>query len=176
MFEPSTGFLKISWQPGKDTESSSVDLTYALRIGTKPGKGDIYYAHATENGMRLNLLDGNMGYNLDRILDASGWNAGKYYIAIQTIDPMHKGSMWSEETIFEKSQSGSGFRLSDERTVCDTITLALLAPKDPSLEYKWDMADATIIPKVIMVLSTRYGLQLPARNVFRCKRWIHKET
>ena len=58
---------------------------------------------------------------------------------------MHKGSMWSEETIFEKSQSGSGFRLSDERTVCDTITLALLAPKDPSLEYKWDMADATII-------------------------------
>ena len=103
LFEPSTGFLKISWQPGKDTESSSVDLTYALRIGTKPGKGDIYYAHATENGMRLNLLDGNMGYNLNRILDASGWNAGKYYIAIQTIDPMHKGSMWSEETIFEKS-------------------------------------------------------------------------
>lgn len=145
LFEPSTGFLKISWQPGKDTESSSVDLTYALRIGTKPGKGDIYYAHATENGMRLNLLDGNMGYNLDRILDASGWNAGKYYIAIQTIDPMHNGSMWSEETIFEKSQSGSGFRLSDERTVCDTITLALLAPKDLSLEYKWDMAGATVI-------------------------------
>ena len=145
LFEPSTGFLKVSWQLGKDAESSSVDLTYALRIGTEPGKGDIYYAHATENGTRLNLLDGNMGYNLDRILDASGWNAGKYYIAIQTIDPMHKGSMWSEETIFEKSQSGFGFRLSDERTVCDTITLALLAPKDPSLEYKWDMADATII-------------------------------
>ena len=145
LFEPSTGFLKVNWQLGKDTESSSVDLTYALRIGTEPGKGDIYYAHAKEDGMRLNLLDGNMGYNLDRILDASGWNAGKYYIAIQAIDPMHNGSMWSEETIFEKSQSGSGFRLSDERTVCDTITLALLAPKDPSLEYKWDMADATII-------------------------------
>lgn len=145
LFEPSTGFLKVNWQLGKDTESSSVDLTYALRIGTEPGKGDIYYAHAKEDGMRLNLLDGNMGYNLDRILDASGWNAGKYYIAIQAIDPMHNGSMWSEETIFEKSQSGSGFRLSDERTVCDTITLALLAPKDPSLEYKWDMADATVI-------------------------------
>lgn len=145
LFEPSTGFLKVNWQLGKDTESSSVDLTYALRIGTEPGKGDIYYAHAKEDGMRLNLLDGNMGYNLDRILDASGWNAGKYYIAIQAIDPMHNGSMWSEETIFEKSQSGFGFRLSDERTVCDTITLALLAPKDPSLEYKWDMADATVI-------------------------------
>lgn len=145
LFEPSTGFLKVNWQLGKDTESSSVDLTYALRIGTEPGKGDIYYAYAKEDGMRLNLLDGNMGYNLDRILDASGWNAGKYYIAIQAIDPMHNGSMWSEETIFEKSQSGFGFRLSDERTVCDTITLALLAPKDPSLEYKWDMADATVI-------------------------------
>lgn len=145
LFEPSTGFLKINWQPGKDAESSSIDLTYALRIGTEPGKGNIYYAHATESGARLNLLDGNMGYNLDRILDASGWNAGKYYIAIQTIDPMHNGSAWSEEAIFEKTQSGSGFRLSDERTVSDTLTLALLAPKDPSLEYKWDMAGATVI-------------------------------
>lgn len=147
LFEPATGFLKINWQPGKDAESSSVDLTYALRIGTEPGKGDIYYAHAAENGMRLNLLDGNMGYNLDRILDASGWNAGKYYIAIQAIDPMHNGSKWSEETIFEKKQPSSGFRLSDERTVSDTLTLALTAPKDLSLKYKWDMADATVISK-----------------------------
>lgn len=118
-----------------------------------------------------------MGYNLDRILDASGGNAGKYYIAIQTIDPMHKGSMWSEETIFEKSQSGSGFRLSDERTVCDTITLALLAPKDLSLEYKWDMADATVISESNN--SSVYQIRvyyIPARSVFRCKRWIHKET
>lgn len=145
LFEPATGFLKVSWQQGKDAESSPVDLTYALRIGTQPGKGNIYYANAMEDGTRLNLLDGNMGYNLDRIIDASGWNAEKYYIAIQTIDPMHNGSAWSEEAIFEKTQLGSGFRLTDERTVGDTITLALTAPKDLSIEYKWDMAGATVI-------------------------------
>ncbi|WP_455587515.1 FG-GAP-like repeat-containing protein [Bacteroides sp.] len=147
LFEPSTGFLKVNWQPGKDAESSSADLTYALRIGTEPGKGDIYYAHATEDGRRLNLLDGNMGYDLDRILDASGWAAGKYYIAIQAIDPMHSGSAWSEEAVFEKPQLTSTFHLSDGRTVEDTITLALTTPINPTLEYKWDFSDATIISK-----------------------------
>lgn len=145
LFEPSTRFLKVSWQLGKDTESSSVDLTYALRIGTEPGKGDIFYAHAMPDGTRLNLLDGNMGYSLDRILDASGWNAGKYYIAIQAIDPMHNGSAWSEETVFEKTQLSSAFRITDERTVGDTLTLALTSPKDLSIEYKWDLAGANLI-------------------------------
>lgn len=147
LFEPSTGLLKVNWQLGKDAESSAVDLTYALRIGTEPGKGDIFYAHAMPDGTRLNLLDGNMGYSLDRILDASGWNAGKYYIAIQAIDPMHNGSAWSEEAVFEKTQLSSGFRITDERTVGDTLTLALTSPRDLSIEYKWDLAGATVISK-----------------------------
>lgn len=147
LFEPSTGLLKVNWQLGKDAESSAVDLTYALRIGTEPGKGDIFYAHAMPDGTRLNLLDGNMGYSLDRILDASGWNAGKYYIAIQAIDPMHNGSAWSEEAVFEKTQLSSAFRITDERTVSDTLTLALTSPRDLSLEYKWDLAGATVISK-----------------------------
>lgn len=145
LFEPSTGLLKVNWQLGKDAESSAVDLTYALRIGTEPGKGDIFYAHAMPDGTRLNLLDGNMGYSLDRILDASGWNAGKYYIAIQAIDPMHNGSAWSEEAVFEKTQLSSGFRITDERTVGDTLTLALTSPRDLSIEYKWDLAGANLI-------------------------------
>lgn len=144
-FEPSTGYLKISWQQGKDAESSPVDLTYALRIGTQPGKGDIFYAHAKEDGTRLNLLDGNMGYNLDKLLNASNWNAGKYYIAIQAIDPMHKGSAWSEEAIFDKTQLIADFHLSDERTVADTLTLTLTAPAQSSLTYNWNLDGATVI-------------------------------
>lgn len=42
MFAPSVnldrknGKLKIAWKPGKDKETSTVDLTYALRIGSAP--------------------------------------------------------------------------------------------------------------------------------------------
>lgn len=145
LFEPSTGYLKISWQQGKDAESSPVDLTYALRIGTQPGKGDIFYAHAKENGTRLNLLDGNMGYNLDKLLNASNWNAGKYYIAIQSIDPMHTGSPWSDEVIFDKTQLSADFHLSDERTVADTLTLTLTAPVFAVQTYNWELDGATVI-------------------------------
>lgn len=145
LFEPSTGYLKISWQQGKDAESSPVDLTYALRIGTQPGKGDIFYAHATEDGTRLNLLDGNMGYNLDKLLNASNWNAGKYYIAIQSIDPMHKGSVWSDEVVFDKTLLSAGFHLSDGRTVADTLTLTLTAPVSASQTYQWELDGATVI-------------------------------
>ena len=144
-YEPSTGLLKITWEQGRDAETSATDLTYALRIGSAPGEGDIFYAHAMADGTRLNLLDGNMGHDLDRIVDASAWNAGKYYIAIQAIDPMRSGSAWSEETVFEKGQVPSGLLLSDERTVCDTLTLALAAPKDPSLDYRWDLDGATVL-------------------------------
>lgn len=145
LFEPSTGYLKISWQQGKDAESSSADLTYALRIGTQPGKSDIFYAHAEEDGTRLNLLDGNMGYNLDKLLNASNWNAGKYYIAIQSIDPMHTGSPWSDEVIFDKTQLNANFHLSDERTVADTLTLTLTAPVFVGQTYNWKLDGATII-------------------------------
>ena len=145
IFDPVGGYLKVSWKQGTDKESSSVDLTYALRIGTEPGKGDILFAHADENGRRLNLLDGNMGYNLDKVLDVSGWNCGKYYIAVQTIDPMHMGSQWSEEVVFEKTQPNSGFFLTGKNTVADTLTLALADKPDSNLQYNWNMGDATII-------------------------------
>ncbi len=145
IYEAATGLLKVSWQQGEDAESSPADLTYALRIGTSPGKGDIFYAHATADGTRLNLMDGNMGHALDHVFDASGWNAGKYYIALQAIDPMHKGSAWSQEAVFEKKQLNAHFILTDERTVCDTITLALKGGKNASLEYDWNLDGGEIV-------------------------------
>lgn len=146
-YEPATGLIKISWLPGKDSESSSVDLTYALRIGSEPGKGDIYFAHALADGTRLNLQEGNMGYDLDRILNTSGWHAGKYYISVQVIDPMFSGSQWSEEAVFEKNELASKFYVSDERTVADTIMVSLTAPVSPTLNYEWDMDGADILSR-----------------------------
>ena len=146
-YEPSTGLIKISWLPGKDSESSSADLTYALRVGSEPGKGDVYYAHALADGTRLNLQEGNMGYDLDRIINVSGWHAGKYYISVQAIDPMFSGSLWSEEAVFEKTELASGFYVSDERTVADTITVSLASPVSSMLTYEWDMGGADILSR-----------------------------
>lgn len=145
VYDSASGYLKVNWQLGNDKESSPTDLTYALRIGTAPGKGDVMFAHANAGGRRLNFSPGNMGYNLDKVFDASNWNAGKYYIAVQVIDPMYKGSAWSEEAVFEKTQLGSAFSLSAERTVADTLTLSLLDNASTHLQYNWDMAGATII-------------------------------
>lgn len=144
-YEAENGLLKVSWAEGKDDESSSIDLTYALRIGSEPGKGDICYAHATSDGRRLNLIDGNMGHGLERLFDVSGWPAGKYYIAVQAIDPMHHGSAWSEEAVFEKSNLSSDFILSSEHTTADTLTVALSSPRDASLTYDWDFDGARVI-------------------------------
>ena len=77
MSDAASGMLQINWQPGKDDLTPTADLTYALRIGTAPGKGDIFYACADEQGHRLNLMPGNMEYNLDKTLNVSGWRKGR---------------------------------------------------------------------------------------------------
>ena len=145
LYEAESGLLKVNWAQGSDTESSPADLTYALRVGSGPGKGDIFYAHAGADGRRLNLQDGNMGHELDRIINASGWQAGKYYIAVQAIDPAHRGSAWSDEAVFEKARPSAAFRLMGGRTVADTLTLSLTAGRVAGLVYQWDLDGARVV-------------------------------
>lgn len=144
VYEPSTEYLKVSWSLGEDAESSPVDLTYALRIGTAPGRGDMLYAHAYADGRRRNLLDGNMGYNLDKVLDVSSWPEGKYYIAVQAIDPMHSGSAWSEEAVFEKAGLSAKFLISTPKSTVDTMTVAYGGIINKSFTYHWDFDGAEV--------------------------------
>ncbi len=108
-YASSTEELSITWEMGTDIETSPVDLTYALRIGTAPGKGDILYAHAHPDGTRKNLIGGNQSTNRLRVLNTRTWGAGKYYISIQTIDPNNRGSEFSDEVIFEKKTPTASF-------------------------------------------------------------------
>lgn len=144
VYEPSTEYLKVSWSLGEDAESSPVDLTYALRIGTAPGRGDMLYAHAYADGRRRNLLDGNMGYNLDKVLDVSSWPEGKYYIAVQAIDPMHSGSAWSEEAVFEKAGLSAKFLISTPKSTVDTMTVAYGGTINKAYTYRWDFDGAEV--------------------------------
>ena len=111
-YESSTGILAITWEPATDKETSSVDLTYALRVGTEPGKGDIVYAHAMPDGTRRNCMGGNQGSNRYRLLNTNTWKAGKYYISVQAVDPNNRGSLFSEEVVFEKTSHANAFELS----------------------------------------------------------------
>ena len=144
--DAASGMLQINWQPGKDDLTPTTDLTYALRIGTAPGKGDILYACADEQGHRLNLMPGNMEYNLDKTLNVSGWRKGDYYIAVQTIDAMGKGSAWSDAAIYRHEVAHAPFYIADKDiTTADTAIIGYDGPAAPSLSYDWDLDGGTII-------------------------------
>lgn len=133
-----SGKLKIAWKPGKDKETSTVDLTYALRIGSAPGKDDIYFSGANADGSRRDFRSGNMGANLDATLDVSRWKQGTYYIAIQTVDLMGKGSAWSDEVVYRHDLVQAAFTVSDdELAAADTLVLTAASRAD-GLDYAWD--------------------------------------
>ena len=133
-----SGKLKVAWKPGKDKETSTVNLTYALRIGSAPGKDDIYFSGANADGSRRDFRPGNMGANLDATLDVSRWKHGTYYIAIQTVDPMGKGSAWSDEVAYEHDLVQAAFTVSDdEPAAADTLVLTA-ASRAAGLDYAWD--------------------------------------
>ena len=111
VYDYTTEMVSISWDLGSDVETSPVDLTYALRIGSEPGQGDILYAHAYADGTRRNMIGGNMYTNRLRVLNTKTWKSGKYYVSVQTIDPNNRGSEFSEEVVFEKTSHAKEFEL-----------------------------------------------------------------
>lgn len=139
--------LRISWPEAKDKESSTADLTYALRIGTAPGLGDMLYAHATEDGRRLNFDDGNNGWSRQRTMSVKTWPAGKYYISVQAVDPNHRGSCFSDCAVFEKTTPDVSFVLVNKPvcTVLDTCTVVLGNVPDADYTYTWEWDGGRII-------------------------------
>lgn len=133
-----SGKLKVAWKPGKDKETSTVDLTYALRIGSAPGKDDIYFSGANADGSRRDFRPGNMGANLDATLDVSRWKHGTYYIAIQTVDPMGKGSVWSDEVAYEHDLVQAAFTVSDDELAATDTLVLTAASRAAGLDYAWD--------------------------------------
>ena len=146
VYDDSRQMLNVQWAAGSDGESSPVDLTYALRIGTEPGKGDILYAHALADGTRRNLLDGNMGHNLNHWVNVGCWKPGTYYIAVQAVDPNHRGGAWSEELVYEHASIGSGFELDRlEMTTADTLTISFPGISAEGYECQWELGNDAIV-------------------------------
>ncbi len=92
--------VNFAWTPSSDKETNSEGLFYNLRVGTTPDGDDIMPGHAiVETGKLLKPYKGNASQNL-------GWKlkdleVGKYYCAVQAIDPAYGASKFSEAHEFE---------------------------------------------------------------------------
>lgn len=155
--------LKLSWARGKDKETSSCDLTYELRIGTAPGKGDIYHGNANANGTRRVLSDGNMGRALSYMYDTGNLVEGKYYIAIQAVDASGLGGEWSDELVYDHKLTAPVITSMASNVYCtaDTVTLSVQNPV-VAAAYEWSIDNGDIIGQndnasVVKVIFTEAG-------------------
>lgn len=146
-YDAAKGTLKVEWGEGSDAECSVADLTYALRIGTAEGEGDMLFAHALPDGRRRNMMDGNCGHARSRTLNVSSWPAGRYYISVQSVDPGRLGSEFSAYAVFEKEEPAADFILSGNYHfgVADTCTVVLLGGVEAGCTYEWDWDGATVL-------------------------------
>lgn len=137
--------IKITWQRGHDAQTSACDLTYELRIGSTPGGNDILCANALPDGTRRNLLEGDMGRNLQYVFSTNNLPEGTYYVAVQAIDAGRLGSEWSDEAVYEHKLSMPVIApLGEGYATTDTINLRVLNPQ-AGATYEWDIPDARII-------------------------------
>ena len=91
--------VTLSWDPGSDTETMSLGLTYNLRVGTSPGSTDVFASNSLADGGRQLIRRGNVGSNTGwRLRDLS---PGTYYWSVQSIDTDLMGSFFSLEQTFE---------------------------------------------------------------------------
>ncbi len=162
---PAQDQVEIHWATGTDDISAPLDLSYALRIGTESGKGDLVYAYATSTGVRKNLKDGNVGFVTSKKYNVSNWPAGTLYVSVQAIDPMHQGSEWSDEVIFTKGLDVdfsilkteidiinndnevlfTANKAVEQASVTDTICLHYNGIDNTDFTMDWDIADGQII-------------------------------
>ncbi len=107
----------LAWQGATDINQSG-GLSYNLRVGTKPGAGDVLNPLALANGHRCLPALGNAGENTRWNLKNLG--VGVYYWSVQAIDNAFAGSAFAGEQRFTITQpvleasgyaSGGPFRL-----------------------------------------------------------------
>ena len=162
VLQPDDGKLKITWKQGKDAQTSSCDLTYELRIGTAPGKGDVLFGHALADGTRRNLMDGSMGRSLKYLFDASFLTEGKYYIAVQAVDAGNMGGEWSDEFVYEHKVTVPAISVSPIIFSTANPVDIQVANNIDAATYMWEVDGGKVVKKtsnagLIQVFYTNSG-------------------
>lgn len=145
VLQPENNRLKITWKQGKDKETSACDLTYELRIGTAPGKGDVMRPASLEDGRRKTLREGEMGTALYKLFNANALKPGTYYIAVQAIDAGGLGGAFSDEFVYEHKPSAPSFSANmSSLSTGDTLIVNLMAPIITAT-YEWTLSEGEIL-------------------------------
>lgn len=146
-YNPAEQLLNVTWQRGTDAESSSLDLTYEVRVSSAPGKNDIVVANALPDGTRRNLLEGREGYGTTRTFNVAAWPAGTYYIDVQAIDPNRRGSVFSQAAVWTKTAISADFNIEYVKpfAVGDTCRVVATASPRSGETYDWELDGATIL-------------------------------
>ena len=133
--DAATGLLRVEWK----APSQEPGLTYEVRVGTAPGRGDILQAQSNADGSRRSFSDGNAGTATYMILNAGTWPEGTYHIAVQAIAPNGTGSAWSEETSFENHLVSPAFTASvNELSTADTLHIAPIYAREGA-NYQYNL-------------------------------------
>ncbi|MCR5534002.1 MAG: leucine-rich repeat protein [Bacteroidaceae bacterium] len=145
MLDESTGFLRIIWERGQDAETSACDLTYEVRIGSEPGKGDVLYAPSLADGRRRVVADGAMGTQLQTLFNIAKHPEGTYYVAVQAIDAGGLGGAWSDETVYNNVFSAPNILAENTlTTTMDTITVVADGFNDNNF-YQWSVTNGDVV-------------------------------
>lgn len=138
--------LNISWDRGSDNECSALDLSYSLRIGSAPGKSDIWFAATLADGTQRSLWGGNVGAWLNQWVNVAGWAEGDYYIAVQAVDPNNLGGAWSDEVAYHHSLLSADFNVNNlETTTADTLLIKYAGVVNNQYTYNWNFGDSAVI-------------------------------
>ena len=106
------GLVTLTWQQSSDVETPTLGLTYAVRIGSEPGRSDIMLAAAaTDDGYRRFASKGNVDQNTSWTVDLPN---GTYYWSVQAVDHSYVGSQFSSEGSFTVTESGKGIATTTE--------------------------------------------------------------
>lgn len=145
-FDPASGDLIVTWGPGNDKETPSLDLTYELRVGTAPDKCDILWTDALPDGRRRTAGQGNCGYSLQRRLNTSSWQPGNIYVSLQVVDASGLGSRFSDYTIVENKQAAADFFIESSRltAVSEECIIKMKSDVSDGVTYAWDFDGAAV--------------------------------
>lgn len=134
----SEGNLTMEWGPPAGWSRDSGPLTYALAVGTEPGKADVFSPMADlRTGVRLLASHGNAFMNHKWIL--KGLKAGTYYWAIQSVDQNLQGSPFTD---FRKVEAGSGIKRPGKNT--EAIRIIRLFAASGSIYLNFDIQKNTV--------------------------------
>ena len=140
-----TGMMRIMWQQGQDAETSPCDLTYELRIGTEPGRGDVLFATSLADGRRRVITDGNMGTLRQTLFNIDKHQPGTYYISVQAVDQGGLGGAWSEEFVYEHTFTAPALSAGQYKTTTADTLLVVAGSYIEGTEYKWKVSNGEVI-------------------------------